>query len=146
MNPEMQGQCSDNSGYPANTEVETWKVEDIEMLYDVRTANGVTYYEIKEQFKDAGHPLTIVISSDNNAAAYAYLCLICECTSSRKADLERHYNTHHGPQPERLDCPKRKCARKGENGFTRKDHLGEHMRNFHMEKLPRRPCRNHEDL
>jgi hypothetical protein len=64
MNPEMQGQCSDNSGYPANTEVETWKVEDIEMLYDVRTANGVTYYEIKEQFKDAGHPLTIVISSE----------------------------------------------------------------------------------
>jgi hypothetical protein len=62
MSPDMQGGYGDNSGYLVNTEVGTYTLEEIEGLYDVRNANGAIYYEVKEQYKDAGHPPTILIS------------------------------------------------------------------------------------
>ncbi|KEF62934.1 uncharacterized protein A1O9_00908 [Exophiala aquamarina CBS 119918] len=55
---------------------------------------------------------------------------------SRKADVSRHYSSQHNPKY--MDCPKRNCGRKGKDGFTRKDHLVEHLRGFHMEAIAKR--------
>ncbi|KAL9111938.1 MAG: hypothetical protein Q9227_003788 [Pyrenula ochraceoflavens] len=62
------------------------------------------------------------------------ICLYpgCEGLFARPADLSRHYRTVHFI--ERLyDCPWERCEQKGIRGFTRKDHLIEHRRNYHME-------------
>ncbi|EXJ59957.1 hypothetical protein A1O7_04105 [Cladophialophora yegresii CBS 114405] len=55
---------------------------------------------------------------------------------SRKADVTRHYKSRHDVTY--IDCPKRNCERKGRQGFTRRDHLTEHLRGFHMELIAKR--------
>lgn len=70
-------------------------------------------------------------------------CRQAECAErrgfKRHADLMRHMSTvHHRGDQEKFDCVKRSCPRKGENGFTRKDHLTEHLRNFHLQDIPKR--------
>ncbi|KAI9805721.1 MAG: hypothetical protein M1833_005214 [Piccolia ochrophora] len=68
-----------------------------------------------------------------------FTCLYPHCDSrtvfSRKADMHRHYRTRHYDADEKTDCPMR-CAqrRTGDNGFTRKDHLQEHLRKYHVLK------------
>ncbi|OAP58590.1 hypothetical protein AYL99_07680 [Fonsecaea erecta] len=59
---------------------------------------------------------------------------------SRKADVTRHYRSRHDIKY--IDCPKRNCERKGSQGFTRRDHLTEHLRGFHMEKIAKRQMAN----
>lgn len=57
----------------------------------------------------------------------------------RHADLMRHMTTvHHKEDMEKFACPRRGCPRKAENGFTRRDHLVEHLRNFHVQDIPKR--------
>ncbi|KAI9870661.1 MAG: hypothetical protein M1823_008675, partial [Watsoniomyces obsoletus] len=36
------------------------------------------------------------------------------------------------------------CIRKGDQGFTRNDHLVEHRRQFHMEGIPKKRTRTSE--
>ncbi|KLJ07560.1 hypothetical protein EMPG_16975 [Blastomyces silverae] len=69
-----------------------------------------------------------------------YVCMFphCESSFSRSADLSRHYPTVHFPDSVRLDCPKPRCSRKGEQGFTRQDHLNEHLRQYHKEPVAKR--------
>ncbi|KAH0551583.1 hypothetical protein GP486_007199 [Trichoglossum hirsutum] len=58
---------------------------------------------------------------------------------TRRSDLDRHFRTQHSPEPLRFDCPKRRCIRKGDRGFTRLDHLNKHLRNYHLDtKTPTR--------
>ncbi|GBF65535.1 hypothetical protein TMEN_8252 [Trichophyton mentagrophytes] len=67
-----------------------------------------------------------------------FICLYenCEGSFSRVADLSRHQKSIHFPT--RMDCPKSRCNRKGFMGFTREDHLTEHLRQFHGEQLAKR--------
>ena len=63
-----------------------------------------------------------------------YTCLSPNCTSNftRLTDLKRHSKAVHCP--ELLDCPhahRSFCGRTGHNGFLRKDHLNEHLREVH---------------
>jgi hypothetical protein len=55
---------------------------------------------------------------------------------TRRADLQRHLSTTHNPQY--FDCPKARCGRKGVNGFSRRDHLTEHLRGYHKEEILKR--------
>jgi hypothetical protein len=55
------------------------------------------------------------------------------CFSS-KADLARHTHSVHPPEM-LLDCPHKKCHRRGLNGFIRQDNLRAHLRRSHPEKL-----------
>lgn len=55
---------------------------------------------------------------------------------SRKADVSRHHRSQHEPQY--IDCPYARCSRKGDNGFTRNDHLIEHQRQYHAKDIPKR--------
>jgi hypothetical protein len=55
---------------------------------------------------------------------------------SRKVDVVRHHKTNH--ENTRIDCPRPKCIRKGQNGFTRMDHLREHQRGYHGDHIPKR--------
>ena len=54
----------------------------------------------------------------------------CEFQTKRQYDLERHQKSHFPPDKE-FDCPGRGCGRQGKNGFSRKDHLREHLRKVH---------------
>ncbi|KAJ9392077.1 hypothetical protein DTO063F5_836 [Paecilomyces variotii] len=64
--------------------------------------------------------------------------LECSCGRSftRSADLKRHQTTVHYPVFQ--NCPVPKCARKGKNGFPRKDHLNEHLRSYHRINIAKR--------
>lgn len=68
-----------------------------------------------------------------------YPCLVPDCDTKanfkRLADLERHMKTVHFPEP--IDCPHGWCGRVGEHGFTRKDHLTDHLREVHMQDIPK---------
>ncbi|KIW69140.1 hypothetical protein PV04_05033 [Phialophora macrospora] len=55
---------------------------------------------------------------------------------SRKADVTRHHKSRH--EITYIDCPRNNCERKGRQGFTRRDHLTEHLRGFHMVKIAKR--------
>ena len=59
---------------------------------------------------------------------------------SRKADVARHHISTHEKQF--IDCPRPRCNRKGENGFTRMDHLKEHQYGYHGEPIPKRKNSN----
>ncbi|KAH0553090.1 hypothetical protein GP486_006720 [Trichoglossum hirsutum] len=103
-------------------------------VYDLVDADGEIFYQVKDEFKGPNYPQTIFVSSKDNTTGSSkvqYHCLMCGATSIRKAGLERHYSTRHFPIPE-FDCPKLRCQRKGVDGFTRKDHLIEHLRRYHM--------------
>ncbi|EOA88016.1 uncharacterized protein SETTUDRAFT_184325 [Exserohilum turcica Et28A] len=71
-----------------------------------------------------------------------WTCDIPTCTSSaqftRLADLQRHQSTVHGVGTPEYPCHVARCNRVGEKGFTRRDHLVEHLRNFHHIDIPRR--------
>jgi len=74
-----------------------------------------------------------------NGKGEIWQCLKCPSHFTRCADLNRHYTTVHNPAAPKKDCPKKKCTRVGDNGFTRKDHLMEHLRQYHKdETIPKR--------
>lgn len=55
----------------------------------------------------------------------------------RQADLERHLKNVHG-SPDSFPCPHNPCLNNRhvvENAFTRKDHLRDHLRDFHQEDI-----------
>lgn len=60
----------------------------------------------------------------------------CRSSFSRAADLSRHLRSVHSQRL--INCPWPRCERKGDSGFTREDHLREHRRDYHREKLPRK--------
>lgn len=80
------------------------------------------------------------LSPSHYRSGSRYVCMYprCESSFSRSADLSRHYPTVHFPDSVRLNCPKPKCSRKGEQGFTRQDHLNEHLRQYHKEPVAKR--------
>lgn len=63
-------------------------------------------------------------------------CTDCGKAFTRSADLKRHQTSVHYPVFQ--DCPMPDCARKGGNGFPRKDHLLEHLRAYHHVPVPKR--------
>jgi len=72
-----------------------------------------------------------------------YTCLVPGCNPktkngafTRAADLVRHMETVHNAAPANLDCPYAKnwCERTGTRGFSRRDHLNEHIRQVHPGK------------
>ncbi|KAF2249731.1 hypothetical protein BU26DRAFT_550094 [Trematosphaeria pertusa] len=69
-------------------------------------------------------------------------CDLPNCTSSanftRLADLQRHQSTVHGVGTPDFPCTVKDCTRVGDKGFTRRDHLVEHLRNFHHIDIPKR--------
>ncbi|KAL5121574.1 hypothetical protein ACEQ8H_000646 [Pleosporales sp. CAS-2024a] len=71
-----------------------------------------------------------------------WTCEISGCTSSanftRLADLQRHQSTVHGMGTPDFPCTVAHCNRVGDKGFTRRDHLVEHLRNFHHIDIPKR--------
>jgi hypothetical protein len=73
---------------------------------------------------------------------FACLTPSCNSTFTRKADLERHITTVHILDAPRFDCPMYRCHRTGEDGFTREDHLKEHLRNYHNKDIPKRRGRD----
>lgn len=70
------------------------------------------------------------------------ICLYPGCTRqfAGSFDLDRHVRTHLPDPVTRLDCPKAGpggfCGRAGSQGFTRQDHLNEHLRKVHFVNLP----------
>jgi len=67
-----------------------------------------------------------------------FVCEMCQRGFTRPADLKRHRTVVH--QPVFTDCPMNDCSRKGCNGFVRKDHLVEHVRQFHRVDIKKRKC------
>jgi hypothetical protein len=63
----------------------------------------------------------------------------CDAAFARKADRDRHRACVHQKENNRTHpCNEPGCNRNGPNGFTRKDHLTEHARNFHQKAIPKR--------
>ncbi|KAL6721347.1 hypothetical protein ACLMJK_000450 [Lecanora helva] len=79
-------------------------------------------------------------SATPNGPPPGYTCLYpgCPHVSTRSFDLERHMKKHYPiPAEDKFDCPGRGCGRTGEHGFDRKDHMIEHLRNYHMQDIPK---------
>ena len=72
-----------------------------------------------------------------------HTCLYAYCgkTFTRAYDLDRHMKIHFPGSVIKLDCPKAAegsfCGRMGENGFTRRDHMQEHLRKVHVMDIPK---------
>ncbi|KAE9362863.1 hypothetical protein N431DRAFT_475694 [Stipitochalara longipes BDJ] len=60
-----------------------------------------------------------------------FYCLVSGCTKNykRKHELKRHQKHHSGVKL--YQCTVSGCNRSGQNGFVRKDHLGQHMKKVH---------------
>ncbi|KAH7412018.1 hypothetical protein DE146DRAFT_751160 [Phaeosphaeria sp. MPI-PUGE-AT-0046c] len=78
----------------------------------------------------------------SNSRSRTWACEIAGCTSSanftRLADLQRHQSTVHGMGTPEFPCTVPRCNRVADKGFTRRDHLVEHLRNFHHMDIPKR--------
>ncbi|PVH97015.1 hypothetical protein DM02DRAFT_658682 [Periconia macrospinosa] len=83
-----------------------------------------------------------VTSNTNTQTPRTWRCEIPGCTSTanftRFADLQRHHATVHSGNTPNYPCTVKDCSRVGDKGFTRRDHLVEHMRNFHHIPIPKR--------
>jgi len=77
-----------------------------------------------------------------NKVARTWKCEFPNCSSTanftRLADLQRHQSTVHGVGTPGYPCTVQDCSRVGDKGFTRRDHLVEHLRNFHHIDIPKR--------
>ena len=73
-----------------------------------------------------------------------YICGKAECKFefSRLTDLKRHIRIVHNPESQRMDCPYGWCGRVGEHGFTRRDHMNEHISEVHKGNTPKAGRRN----
>ncbi|KAK2836858.1 hypothetical protein FQN49_006653 [Arthroderma sp. PD_2] len=95
-----------------------------------------------QEYPFDGQYMARLPSSPRSSAAersnQRFICLYenCEGSFSRVADLSRHQKSIHFPT--KMDCPKSRCNRKGFYGFTREDHLTEHLRQYHGENLAKR--------
>ena len=79
-------------------------------------------------------------SPSANSPPPQYHCLYegCNHVSTRSFDLQRHMKKHTPiPAEDKYDCPGRGCGRVGSHGFDRKDHMIEHLRNYHMQEIPK---------
>ncbi|KAF1939478.1 hypothetical protein EJ02DRAFT_456885 [Clathrospora elynae] len=78
----------------------------------------------------------------SNSRTKTWTCDVQSCTSSanftRLADLQRHQSTVHGMGTPEYPCTVPRCNRIADKGFTRRDHLVEHLRNFHHIDIPKR--------
>jgi hypothetical protein len=83
-----------------------------------------------------------LLTASNSSAKY-YPCLVPGCPTvnsfTRATDLNRHVQTVHFPK--RVDCKYQYCGRVGENGFSRVDHLNEHLREVHKDHIPKKSRR-----
>ncbi|MCJ1251869.1 hypothetical protein MMC30_009107 [Trapelia coarctata] len=92
--------------------------------------------------KDASHSAPESMNKVAKAEK-SYPCPVPGCPSAargskftRAADLDRHMRSMH--YPTYTDCPHKWCGRTGSNGFVRKDHLNEHIRQKHIGVPPPR--------
>ena len=83
-------------------------------------------------------PKTVSYPKVATRARYPCLQSNCEASFTRISDLKRHSKTVH--RPELLDCPYAHafCGRTGEKGFTRRDHLNEHIREVHLQEFKKK--------
>ncbi|KAF2201411.1 hypothetical protein GQ43DRAFT_38192 [Delitschia confertaspora ATCC 74209] len=79
------------------------------------------------------------------ASGKTWTCDVPDCPSTaqftRMADLQRHQATVHNTEPNKpFPCSVPRCSRVGPRGFTRRDHLTEHLRSYHhLDIRKRRP-------
>ncbi|PMD42023.1 hypothetical protein L207DRAFT_305370 [Hyaloscypha variabilis F] len=64
-----------------------------------------------------------------------FICDVTGCSNSyqRIHELRRHKRTHLGVKP--YSCRYSQCGKSGLNGFVRKDHLRQHLRQVHRAPL-----------
>jgi len=63
----------------------------------------------------------------------------CEAAFARKADRDRHRAcVHEKSENKKFSCTESNCSRTGQSAFTRKDHLMEHLRNYHHHDIPKK--------
>lgn len=74
-----------------------------------------------------------------NSTKSGWHCVVPGCPSetcfTRKTDLHRHVKSVHDRV--KFDCEYPWCGRIGENGFVRKDHYLEHLREMHRKDIPK---------
>ncbi|KAH0614324.1 uncharacterized protein H6S33_006210 [Morchella sextelata] len=62
----------------------------------------------------------------------------CKAIFKKARQFDRHYRTVHiRAADQKLDCTIEGCRRTGEEGFSRKDNLIQHMRSVHGEEIPK---------
>ncbi|KAK5170776.1 hypothetical protein LTR04_003813 [Oleoguttula sp. CCFEE 6159] len=91
-------------------------------------------------------PSSSSANSSNRKPKANYPCLVPSCPSkapffARVADLQRHLAcVHNKATAATFDCHMNRCQRTAANGraFTRKDHLTDHLRNYHHEEIPKK--------
>lgn len=101
---------------------------------DIHTANNVyesSWDTLRERSKRP-RPATDKSTMDRPLRTYPCLHPGCLYVPTRQYHLIRHMKVHSPPGAEDMfDCPGKACFRVGVHGFTRKDHLKEHLVNHH---------------
>ncbi|RDW61074.1 hypothetical protein BP6252_12457 [Coleophoma cylindrospora] len=75
---------------------------------------------------------TLVLhTTTNTEQPTRFRCVVNGCNRDykRKHELKRHQKYHSGVKAHRCNIPR--CNRSGQNGFVRRDHLGQHMKKVH---------------
>jgi len=148
MLPQEQSPGGDTGWASYDSTVYTQpSLETLQYYYDLIDSDEAVYWALKDEFKDnLKYPRTYLVRlkpkregpRKGEGRPKEYFCLAPSCDSifTRKADLERHFATTHISSV-RFDCPMYRCHRTGEDGFTREDHLKEHLRNYHRKYIPK---------
>ncbi|MCJ1338921.1 hypothetical protein MMC09_004210 [Bachmanniomyces sp. S44760] len=119
-----------------------------EQAYDYPSTSGATRAESPsteyfQPYESNSHRIRrsekVARKASSSSKDKSFVCLTPNCTSkavfTRAADLDRHMQTVHIAT--KMDCPHQWCGRQGQHGFTRKDHLRDHLRQVHMKDLPK---------
>ncbi|KAG4438263.1 hypothetical protein IFR05_006245 [Cadophora sp. M221] len=103
------------------------------------------HFELLPQHNPTAHtPSRVYLDQPECATKGKTFCCWPECTRTdafaRPADLARHYQNVHSSSKDKnvFRCPYRPCANGRDqdgNHFTRKDHLRNHLRDYHVEDI-----------
>jgi hypothetical protein len=143
--------------------VNLFRMKNRSRLRQLNVANGVymanlfrsMYFNLKEVIlRNVLHVLTTTARSLPHKCSKAYTinpsgrmiykkqieCAFPECKAifKKARQFDRHYRTVHiRAADQKLDCTIEGCRRTGEEGFSRKDNLIQHMRSVHGEEIPK---------
>ncbi|KAF2399598.1 hypothetical protein EJ06DRAFT_557391 [Trichodelitschia bisporula] len=129
--------------YP-NSQWSQYRTQTEESAYGSSEGDGRSDQSLDENSR-FGDRSNSGMSVTSRSSKKPHCCAACNAEFARKADLTRHFECTHDENSKRFDCTMPRCSRKGREGFTRKDHLTEHLRNYHQQDIPKNRRRKMKD-
>jgi len=109
-------------------------LHNLDSAYPLQASQSAPSSTDDQEYSQASSPSSSTTNEHNPPILRPFACDVQGCTRSYKRvhELRRHKKAHSGLKP--YVCGYLRCVRSGRNGFARKDHLLQHLRQVHGQR------------